>query len=290
MNYSALIGNPTDHSVSYLLYEELAKAAGLSGFYQHIRVNIVPDELKQSLKAFNTLHFVGLNVTLPYKLDVINHLDKLDPVVNDLGAANTIKLGKTTIGYNTDWIGIAESVKQFGGYDHYPSAVIFGTGGAARAAIYACKQLGAQDIHVIYREEVSENTRMLQERSKELGVSLHSYTEARAPIQGSRLIINATSAGMVGKEASPFDVALIEGVSLKGRVFLDAVFSPLRTSLLEYFESNGATTIDGLWMMVYQGVGALGVWFDHHIEVGIKDLQKIHDLMEKELKHVQSRH
>lgn len=286
MNYSALIGNPTDHSVSYVLYEELAKAAGLPGFYQHIRVNIVPDELAQSLEAFNALHFIGLNVTLPYKLAVIGHMDSLDPVVDELGAVNTIKLGKITIGYNTDWIGITESVKQFGNQSQYTSAIIFGTGGAARAAIYACKQLGLKNIHVLYRTEASENTRNLQEHSQRLGISLHPYSEVRELLNDTQLVINATSAGMVGKEALPFDLNLIEGVSVKNKVFLDAVFNPLHTPLLEYFETSDAITIDGLWMMIYQGVGALGIWFDREIQVKINDLKRIHDLMEKELRHV----
>lgn len=286
MNYSALIGNPTDHSVSYVLYKELSKAADLPDFYQHIRVNVEPGNLKQSIEAFNTLRFVGLNVTLPYKLDVIDYLDKLDPVVEDLGAVNTIKLGKTTIGYNTDWMGIAESVKQFGDQQAYPSAVIFGTGGAARAAVYAFKQLGVHDIHIVYRTEASANTQKLQEDSNKLGVSLHPYAEVRKLVEQSQLIINATSAGMVGKEALPFDTALLESISLEGKVFLDAVFNPLKTPLLEYFETNGATTIDGLWMMIYQGVGALGIWFDRKIRTDVNDLQKIHDLMEKELQHV----
>jgi shikimate dehydrogenase len=285
MKYSALIGNPTDHSVSYVLYEELAKAAQLPEFYQHIRVDVDADDLKKSIEAFNTLHFVGLNVTLPYKLDVMQHLDALDPVIEELGAVNTITLGKTTTGYNTDWIGIAESVKQFGGKESYDTAVIFGTGGAARAAIYACKQLGISNVKVVYRLEASVNTRKLQESSEKLGITLHPYSQLAQLVEGAQLIINTTSAGMVGKEPLPFDLELIDGVELGGKVFLDAVFNPLRTPLLEYFDSKGAITIDGLWMMMYQGVGALSIWLDREIKADIDELIRIHDLLEKELQH-----
>jgi shikimate dehydrogenase len=285
MNYTALIGNPTDHSVSYMLYDELAKAAQLPGFYQHIRLDIGADDLKKSIAAFNTLNFVGLNVTLPYKLDVMAHLDVLDPVIDVLGAVNTITLGETTTGYNTDWIGIAESVKQFGGHDSYDTAVIFGTGGAARAAIYACKQLGVKDIRVIYRVEASANTRKLQQASTKLGITLHPYTELAQLLQDAYLVINTTSAGMVGKDPLPFDLRMIDGVDLTGKVFLDAVFNPLQTPLLAYFQSHGAVVIDGLWMMIYQGVGALSIWFDRNITVDISDLKKIHGLLKKELQH-----
>ena len=286
MHYSALIGNPTDHSVSYILYRELAKVAGIQGFYQHIRVNIAKNELSESLHAFNTLHFVGLNVTLPYKLDVMNLIDEIDPVARELGAVNTIKLGSKVRGYNTDWAGITESIKQFSGEVKYSSAVIFGTGGASRAAIYACKELGIKDIHVVYRLKASDNTCKLQEHSSKLGIALHSYSEVKSLLEKSQLVINATSAGMVGKEALPFELASIYGVSVQDKVFLDAVFNPLHTPLLDYFERNGAITIDGLWMMIYQGVGALNVWFDRDIQVSPSDLSKIHNLMEEELKNV----
>jgi shikimate dehydrogenase len=287
MDYSALIGNPTDHSVSHVLYAELAKVVGIPNFYQHIRLNVHDDELAQSLDAFAALHFVGLSVTLPYKLDVIEHLDELDSVVNDLGAVNTIKLGKKRVGYNTDWVGIVESIRALGSKADYESVVIFGTGGAARAAIYACKELGVQGINVVYREKASPNTINLRERSSQLHISLHPYSEVINLLHSARLVINTTSAGMIGNEKSPFDLDTIEKGSLSDKVFLDAVFNPLRTPLLERFEYEGATTIDGLWMMIYQGVRALGIWFDRDIQVGASELQRIHNLLEKELqKHV----
>ncbi len=286
MKYSALIGEPTDYSVSHILFPELSKAAKLPEFYQHIRVNVAPDELEQSLAAFNTLHFVGLNVTLPYKLEIMQYLDSLDPVVHELGAVNAIKLGETTTGYNTDWVGITKSVKQFGNETQYETATIFGTGGAARAAIYACKQLGIRRIYVLHRSEVSESTDKMQEQSESLGVLLYPYSKASEHLQVSQLIINATSAGMIGKDATPLDLATIEEVDFAGKVFLDAVFKPLKTPLLTHFESKGATVIDGLWMMIYQAVGALEVWFDRDIEVSTTKLQRIHNLLEKELQHV----
>jgi shikimate dehydrogenase len=286
MKYSALIGSPTEHSVSHIMYSELAKAANLDFFYEHIRIDIDQHRLGPALEAFNELNFIGLNVTLPYKLDIIDHIDELDPVIEELGAVNTIKLGKTTIGYNTDWIGIAESVKRFGGSRQYETAAIFGTGGAARAAIYACKQLGIKSINVFYRVEASEGTHKLEQQSDQLGIVLHEYTEVANVITDSQLIINATSAGMVGKELLPFNLELIKDIPLKDKVFLDAVFNPLQTSLLTHFGTEGAVVIDGLWMMMYQGIAALSIWLDHEIKVPVNDLTGIHNLLAKELKNV----
>lgn len=287
MNYSALIGKPTDHSVSYLLYDRLAKAINLPDFYQHIRLNVDAKDLQGSINALNALRFVGLNVTLPYKLDVIKYLDNTDEVVKELGAVNTIKLGGKTIGYNTDWMGIAESVRQFGTPKIYTSALIFGTGGASRAAIYACKKLGISEIHVFYRVSKSEKTISMINESDTLGVTMHPYSELQAFLKATpQLVINTTSAGMIGKEDLPIDISLLKDVELQKITFLDAVFNPINTPLLKHFRAEGAPTIDGLWMMVYQAVGAMGIWFDREINVTPEKLQDIHDLLEKEIGNV----
>ncbi|MGH7158375.1 MAG: shikimate dehydrogenase family protein [Candidatus Saccharimonadales bacterium] len=283
MKYSALIGNPTGHSVSHIMYGELAKAAGIPDFYQHIRLDIEHENLGKALKALDTLGFIGLNVTLPYKLDVMQYLDAFDPVISELGAVNTIKLGETKTGHNTDWTGIVESVKRFGGLDYYETATVFGTGGAARAAIYACKQLGVQHINVLYRMETSPGTRKLQEQSASMGITLSEYSHIADRATDSQLIINATSAGMVDKEPWPFEARLLETVNLEGKVFLDAVFNPLETPLLTYFKEKSATSIDGLWMMIYQGIRSLSIWTDHQIVIAQDDLTEIHNLLEKEL-------
>jgi shikimate dehydrogenase len=283
MKYSALIGNPTNHSVSYLLYKELAACADIDDFYEHIRINVSDKELEQSIKALRTLHFIGLNVTLPHKLAVIEYLDEIDAVVETIGAVNTIKLGQKTIGYNTDWMGIEKSVRQFGKQATYETATILGSGGAARAAIYACKQLGAKNINVLYRNKNSPKTTDLSQQAEKLGVTLKPYTHIEESVEASQLIINATSAGMIGKEPLPFDLGEISNTVLTNKVFLDAVFNPLDTPLLEYFKTSGAITIDGLWMMIYQGVGALSIWLDKELHITCTDLQRIHSLLKKEL-------
>jgi shikimate dehydrogenase len=285
MQYSALIGNPTRHSISHMLFPALVEASKMSVFYQHLRMTVQLDALGHSIDAFSTLNYVGLNVTLPYKREVIKHLDMLDPIAEELGAVNTIKLGKKKIGFNTDWAGIANSLIQFGDSGCYTNATatIFGTGGTARAAIYACKQLGVKHINVLYRTPISENTRSLQNQSTSLGIALHPYTEVADLLNNSQLVINASAAGMVGKAPLPFPLENIKGVSLKEKIFIDAVFTPLHTRLFSYFELSGATVIDGLWMMIYQGMKALSIWLDCSLNIDFHELIKIHHLLKNEL-------
>jgi shikimate dehydrogenase len=285
MKYTALIGNPTGHSVSHTMYEELVKVAVPGLQYKHIKIDVTDEDLAKTINALRDLHFAGLNVTLPHKLSVIPLLDNIDEVVKELGAVNTIKFGNSTIGYNTDWIGIYKPVAALG--CEIKKVTIFGSGGAARAAIYAAKRLGADKIYVHYRnEEDNIKTDSLKKQADTLGIELHAYDKVSKNIEMSDLIINATSAGMIGKDRLPFNLAKLAGLTVSDKVYFDAVFNPLETPLLRYFDKQGAHTIDGLWMMIYQGIEALEIWLDRKIEIEDSFLNNIHSLLTKELLNV----
>jgi shikimate dehydrogenase len=218
-------------------------------------------------------------------LSVIPLLDYVDEVVKELGAVNTIKFADSTTGHNTDWVGIYKPVATLG-YE-IKTVTIFGTGGAARAAIYATKCLGARKIYVHYRnEEDNVKTENLKKRADTLGIELHTYDKVRENVEVSDLIINATSAGMVGEERLPFDLTQLADLTVSEKVYFDVVFNPLDTPLLRYFNEQGAHTIDGLWMMIYQGIAALEIWLDRKIELEDSLLEDIHSLLTKELVHV----
>lgn len=289
MYYSALIGNPTEHSVSHLLYEELLKAADIDVAYKHLKIDVEEHDLKSSLGALKKLNFCGISVTLPHKLSVIRYLDGIDSIAEDLGAVNTIKVGETLQGYNTDWYGIVQSIKRQAPKVEIENAVIFGTGGAARAAIYAVKQLGTKEIIVLYRDEINdEKTTDLLTKTDNLGIKMLPYTNVRKVVDNAQLVINATSAGMIGKDPVPFQVKELGNISLENKIFFDAVFNPLETPLIKFFNSRGAITVDGLWMMIYQGIQALNIWLnlDKEIEVKPERLKHVHKILEEELRHV----
>src|SRR6185369_11833311 len=141
MNYSALIGKATKHSVSPVMYAEMVRSVGIAAGYSHIKVDVEPARLGAAVAALKELKFCGISVTQPHKLEVVKYLDELDEAVSVLGAVNTVRVGKTLKGYNTDWLGIAAPVRRAMGVKPARTATIFGTGGAARAAIYAAKQM-----------------------------------------------------------------------------------------------------------------------------------------------------
>lgn len=285
MYYSALIGSPTEHSVSHIMFEELAKAAKFTVPYKHIKIDLDADELISALQAFKSLKFAGLNVTLPYKLAIMPLLDECDDVVKELGAVNSVKIGHTVSGHNTDWLGIYKPIHNLG--KRFETATVFGSGGAARAAIYAVRKLGVDNIYVLHRNKPNNpQLEDLKQRSQELGIHLLPYSEVRSCVKKSSLVINATSAGMVGMDRTPFDLKELTGLDVTQKVYFDAVFNPLITELLSYFQKNGAITIDGLWMMILQGVAAMELWTDQTVRISDEQLLGIHSLLAKELGHV----
>jgi len=111
------------------------------------------------------------------------------------------------------------------------------------------------------------------------------YSHVKDVVAKANIIINATSAGMVGKDATPFDLDLLDDINLKDKLFFDAVFNPTLTPLLKYFNSRSAVTIDGLWMMIYQGISALSIWLDIDINIADQELIRIHNLLEESINH-----
>lgn len=294
MKFSALIGRPTEHSVSPFLFEWIAAQLPQPMEYKHLKVDISHrSDLESALEAFQTLHFCGLNVTLPYKLDVISMLDELDDSISSIGAVNTVVFNSTesqSVGYNTDWYGIFCPLSEMSSVNLGRSATVFGTGGAARAAIYALLELKIKDITILHRETESEKTKLLQDQfSDKTTIRFDTYENIAEHISAADIIINATSTGMTGQDAeAPFALDSINRHdNFSGKVFFDCVFNPVSTPLLSYFKSHGAETIDGLWMMIYQGLYAFTLWtgIDVRHIFGKDSLRELHALLQERVEN-----
>lgn len=295
MKYSALIGNPTKHSVSPLLFEWIAEQLPDPVEYKHLKVDIPQTSgLKSALEAFRMLNFCGLNVTLPYKLDVVPILDKVDESILSIGAVNTIVFDSKnhkSIGYNTDWYGIYRPLLEADDKCQEQKAVVFGTGGAARAVIYALLKLGIKDIIVLHRAVESDKTKSLKNQfSNNVMIRFDIYEHIVQYVDTANIFINATSTGMVGQDAkAPLELDLLRGhEDFSCKIFFDCVFNPVDTPLISYFRSNGAATIDGLWMMIYQGLYAFELWTGNDVrDIFTKSsLNELHDLLQKGIEHV----
>ncbi|MFB6153869.1 MAG: shikimate dehydrogenase [Halodesulfurarchaeum sp.] len=247
MDVFGLIGNPVGHSLSPPMHEAAYEARGLDATY----VPFEPDEtdLEVAIQGADALGIQGLNVTSPFKEAV---LDLVTPTetARRIGAVNTIDLtGPRVTGFNTDAAGARRALAHHGVSFADQSVLILGAGGAARAIAFAAAER-ADRLAIANR-----TTEHAVDLADAVGASGHGLDAAPDLLEDTDLLVNATTVGM-DEDRSPVAAdALSEDL-----VVLDAVYSPLRTRLLRDAAAAGARTIDGGWMLLYQGVEAFEIW------------------------------
>lgn len=189
----------------------------------------------------------GLNVTIPYKQEVMKYLDSIDPAAHEIGAVNTVvRRDGSLIGYNTDHVGFCRMLEHSGIAVGGKKVLVLGSGGASKTAVVCLRRLGASSVTVISRE--GENNY--------LNLSRHTDTQ---------IIVNCTPVGMYPDTlVSPVDLTefpLCEGVA-------DMIYNPLRTALLMQAEKLGIKTAGGLLMLTSQAVAAHQLFFDTKVAAG----------------------
>ena len=278
-----LIGDPVEHSLSPAMQNFIFKKLNLNYCYLAFRVNA--EELKHALEGIRALRIAGVNVTVPHKQSVIRFLDELDHEANILKAVNTIKNtdGKL-IGYNTDGIGFRRSLKAQNIKLSGKRAVVLGAGGAARAAVYSLIMLGIGPM-IIYNRTLS--------RAKELADEMRASTGFKAihgreldddqlleDLQSAQLLVNATSVGMhPDVHSSPIkDVSALHA----GLFVYDLIYNPAKTKLLQDAEKQGARILNGLDMLIYQGIESLKIWTG--VEIKEAPLKELKDYLAKSMR------
>lgn len=238
-----LLGRSLAHSFSPRYFNERFAREGLPYSYAPFELASI-DELPALLEAMPQL--VGLNVTLPYKREVLRYVDECSPEVVSLGAANVLKITRTASGkpylkaYNTDVAGFRASLLKLLGVAR-PSALVFGTGGAASAVGYVLRELG-----IPYRQ-VSRSP----ERAELTYATLSSEVCSEA-----LLWVNATSVGLQAGECLPLPYACLT----PAHYVYDLIYNPSPTPYLQQASHYGARTMDGLLMLYGQADEAWRIW------------------------------
>lgn len=258
---TALIGSPVEHSVSPKLFNLYASEHNLE--YAHSKFDVSEENFERVIKALPAFGFSGVNITLPYKTDVITYLDDITPEAKNIGAVNTIKVEKgQLIGCNTDAYGAIKAIEKAFQKEitNQHTAIVMGTGGAARAIVWGLLEKGVE-VKVIYRNPKSKRTINLESDLKDK-VNFLDYEKLNSnDILNCSILCNATSAGMFpDHDGSPLNLKLLEQLDLSNMVLFDAIFNPVRTKLQQSAVENGATLAYGIDMMVYQGVVAFEYW------------------------------
>ena len=248
MEVYGLIGHPVGHSLSPIMHEAGFRACGIDARY--VTFEPAPDAATEAVHAAASLGVRGLNVTIPFKQDVLDVVDADERALR-VGAVNTIQFGpEPPRGHNTDVDGILRSFEHFDVPLTGKRAVVVGAGGAGRAAAFALAEAGA-DIRIVNRTK-SRADALANELGEEKGYALDDIPMV---LKDASVLVQTTSVGMEE------DASVIPSDALHDQLtVLDAVYAPLETRLLREARAAGATTIDGGWMLLYQGVAAFELW------------------------------
>lgn len=254
-----LIGNPVAHTQSPLIQNHMAQATGVNLVY--VPFSVAPGELEAAVKGALALDLLGLNVTVPYKSEVMAYLAQIDPLAERIGAVNTlVRCEGGYKGYNTDMPGLYRAMQQDGVEIAGRSVVILGAGGVARAVAVMLLEKGAAAVYILNR--TVEKARAVAEEVNE--IAGRAFCQAYAlsdygQIPGEKwLVIQATSVGMHPN----VDCAVMEDPAFYRYVETgyDLIFNPGVTRFMKLTETAGGRAYNGARMLVYQGVIAYELW------------------------------
>jgi len=230
--------------------------------WRYINMEVSPEALPAAVAGAKVLGFRGFNLSLPHKVSVIPLLDGLGESAELMGAVNcVVRRGDQFIGENTDGKGFLKSLT--GVVDpRGKSVVLLGAGGASRAIAVELALAGVGKITVLNRslERGEELTQLLRERTR-VTTEFSPWSGPCTLPNDCDILINGTSIGLYDRDACPpIDLASLT----PAMVVADVVFNPARTRLLQEAESRGCATVDGLGMLVNQGVIGIEFWTGIH--------------------------
>ena len=288
-----VIGHPVEHSLSPVMHNAaLAQLvvrvasrrediAHLGLDYVYLPFPIAPENLEIAIAGFAAIGVVGFNVTIPHKQAIMPLLSEITPLAQTIGAVNTVsRQNNKWVGTNTDIEGFIAPLQTTYKQDWSQKvAVILGNGGAARAVLAGCHQLGFAKIHVVGRnmQRLEEFANSWSNSPISENLQVDQWEELSKLIPQANLLVNTTPIGMYPKvDESPLSVEEIANLPT-GAIAYDLIYIPKPTQFLEQAEKQGAIAIDGLEMLVQQGVAALKIWLQPEtvpVEVMRQALQK----------------
>jgi shikimate dehydrogenase len=248
-----LIGDPVAHSLSPAMQNAAFAALGLPHRYELMPVR--EEDLGAAVERIRRDDVLGANVTIPHKESIARTLDALDETAQRIGAVNTVyKRAGALRGDNTDAGGFGDALRERGVELAGRRVLLLGAGGAARACV---EQLMSAGAHVTIANRSAERLRALVGAIPTIVPGAHSYTTLTAvprSVAGYDVVVNATALGMRGEDALP-DIPLAPPL-----VVVDIVATAVETPLIARARAAGCPSVDGLIMLLHQGVRAFRLW------------------------------
>lgn len=252
-------GQPVAENPTGAMQEAAFQALGLN--WRYLTVEVPPDRLRDAMLGVRAFGMRGVNLTIPHKVAVIEHLDEIAPDAAIIGAVNTVRRqGDRLIGENTDGKGFLRGVRSDVGVN--PSnkhVVVLGAGGAARAIVTELALAGASDVLVLNRS-VSRGEQMVADllAKTKASIRFETWQDRYAVLSDTDILVNATPIGLYPNMDSVPPVDL-RGAR-PGMLVCDVVFNPPETRLIQAARKRGLPVLDGLAMLVYQGVIGFELW------------------------------
>ena len=274
-----LIGNPVEHTLSPVIHNTLSMVLGENLAY--VPFHVENGRLEDAVKGAFALNLLGLNVTVPYKSDVIPYLTDIDPLAENIGAVNTLVRTETGYkGYNTDMPGLYRAMFEDCVKVKGEKVLILGAGGVARAVAMLLLDKGAREAILLNRtvqkaQEVADEVNRIAGRKFAKAMPMDAYDTLPA---GKRyLAIQATSVGMY----PGCDAAVIEDPAFYEKVHTgyDLIFNPPKTRFMELVEAQGGKAYNGAKMLLYQGIIAFELWTGCEIKSWLAD--KVYERMQE---------
>ena len=256
---AAVVANPIKHSISPFIHNSAFEATNTNGVYLAWEVDAT--ELAETVANIRRYQMYGINLSMPYKEQVIPYLDQLSEEACLIGAVNTVVNREgTLIGYNTDGKGFFKSLPSF--KISRKRLVLLGAGGAAKAILAQAILDGVSQISVFVRSSSMEKTRPYLEKIQNATgfrvdlFALEDVQDLQDSITKADLLVNATSVGMDGS-SQPIPTSIILPEKL---LVADVIYQPFETPFLKWARNQGNQAINGLGMLLYQAAEAFQLW------------------------------
>lgn len=273
-----LIGNPVEHTLSPVIHNGISNAMGIQSVYVPFKVEA--DGLENAVRGAFELNVLGMNVTVPHKNAVMEHLVELDEAAREIGAVNTLvrveeKHGYK--GYNTDMLGLRRQITEDGISLKDESVVILGAGGAAKAVVYMCLLEGAKKIYLLNRtvekaQQIAESMNCSFLSKNENDISEHATEQQKGTIiamsmedyaqikEDNLIVFQATSIGL----APNVKDVVIDDTNFykKIKIGVDLIYNPANTRFMQLVTKSGGKAYNALKMLLYQAVIAYELWHD----------------------------
>ncbi len=276
-----LIGNPVEHTMSPVIHNTLAKETGENLVY--VPFHVQTGQVEDAVRGAYALNLMGLNVTVPYKSDVIPFLREIDPLAERIGAVNTlVRTEGGYRGYNTDMPGLYRAMASDGVSLEGEEVLVLGAGGVARAVVILLAEKKAAGVTLLNRtperaRRIADEVNAREGREFARVLSLEAWS--RLPGDRRYLAIQATSVGMYPDT----ERAVIEEEAFYDRIHTgyDLIFNPPETRFMKRVLAHGGRAFSGYKMLLYQGIIAYELWTGRPVDDALAE--RVYEEMQRAL-------